>query len=159
AVNVEAQRNNPHSLFWWMKHVMAVRQRFRAFGRGSLEFLHADNPRVLAFVRRYPPHPQPLSTEGRGEKVAPLAPGGRGVGGEGEEIILVVATLSRFVQHAELDLGAYRGLRPVEMYGRVKFPPVGDRPYFLTLGRHAFYWFTLEPVPADRLPGPAEEDL
>src|SRR5205807_5738439 len=30
-----------------------------------------------------PPHPQPLSPEGRGENIAPLAPLGRGVGGEG----------------------------------------------------------------------------
>src|SRR6266480_8144585 len=39
-VNVEAQQNNPHSLLWWMKRMIALRKRSRAFGRGSLEFLY-----------------------------------------------------------------------------------------------------------------------
>ena len=43
AVNVEAQQNNPHSLLWWMKRLIALRKRFKAFGRGTLEFLHPDN--------------------------------------------------------------------------------------------------------------------
>ena len=41
AVNVETQQNNPHSLLWWMKRLIALRKRHQAFGRGSLEFLHA----------------------------------------------------------------------------------------------------------------------
>src|SRR5438552_4896908 len=89
ALNVEAQQNNPSSLLWWMKRLIALRKRYRAFGRGTLDFLHPANRKVLVFVRHY----------------SPLAPGGRGVGGEGEERILVVANLSRFVQHVELDLG------------------------------------------------------
>jgi maltose alpha-D-glucosyltransferase/alpha-amylase len=120
AVNVEAQQNNPHSLWWWMKRLIALRKRVRAFGRGDLELLHPDNPRILAFIRRY-----------------------------GEEIILVVANLSRFAQAAELDLRRYVGRVPVELFGRTPFPPVGERPYFLTLGPHSFYYFALE---ADRAP-------
>src|SRR5207302_5752294 len=54
AVNVEVQQNNPYSLLWWMKHLIALRKRFRAFGRGSLEFLYPQNNKVLAFIRRYP---------------------------------------------------------------------------------------------------------
>src|SRR5919108_2455827 len=53
AVNVEAQQNNPHSLLWWMKRLIALRKRFKAFGRGTLEFLHPDNRKVLAFIRRF----------------------------------------------------------------------------------------------------------
>ena len=30
------------------------------------------------------------------------------------------------------------------MFGRVEFPPIGELPYFLTLGPHGFYWFSLE---------------
>jgi maltose alpha-D-glucosyltransferase/alpha-amylase len=131
-VNVEAQQNNQHSLLWWIKRLMALRKHYRAFGRGSLEFLTPDNRKVLAFVRRY----------------SPLAPEVRGVGGEGEERILVVANLSRHVQHVELDLGAFRGLVPVEMLGRTALPPIVDRPYFLTLGPYAFYWLSLEPQPS-----------
>src|SRR5205085_1845884 len=53
AVNVEAQQNNPHSLLWWMKRLIALRKRSRAFSRGTLEFLQPENRKVLAFVRRY----------------------------------------------------------------------------------------------------------
>src|SRR5437868_12171826 len=53
SVNVEAQQNNPNSLLWWMKRMIALRKRFKAFGRGSLEFLQPANRKVLAFVRCY----------------------------------------------------------------------------------------------------------
>jgi maltose alpha-D-glucosyltransferase/alpha-amylase len=119
AVNVEAQQNNPHSLWWWMKRLIALRKRVRAFGRGELECLYPDNPRILAFIRRY-----------------------------GDEVILVVANLSRFAQAVELDLRRYAGRIPVELFGRTPFPPVTDRPYLLTLGPHSFYYFALE---ADRV--------
>jgi maltose alpha-D-glucosyltransferase/alpha-amylase len=61
----------------------------------------------------------------------------------GEETILVVANLSRFVQHAELDLAALSGATPVELFGRSRFPRITAAPYPLTLGPHSFYWFTL----------------
>jgi maltose alpha-D-glucosyltransferase/alpha-amylase len=53
AVNVEAQQNNPHSLLWWMKRMIAQRKQFKAFGRGTLEFLYPSNRKVLAFVRHF----------------------------------------------------------------------------------------------------------
>jgi maltose alpha-D-glucosyltransferase/alpha-amylase len=116
AVNVEAQQQDTHSLLWWMKHLIALRKRYHAFGRGSLEFLSPENNKVVAFVRRYE-----------------------------DETILVVANLSRFVQYAELDLSRFQGMEPVELFGRTRFPAVGPSPYFLTLGSHAFYWFLLRP--------------
>jgi maltose alpha-D-glucosyltransferase/alpha-amylase len=115
AINVEAQQNNPHSLLWWMKRLIALRKKHKAFGRGSLEFLHPENRRVLSFVRRYE-----------------------------NDTILVVANLSRFVQCVELDLSAFVGMTPVEMFGYSPFPTISDKPYFLTLGPHSFYWFILE---------------
>jgi maltose alpha-D-glucosyltransferase / alpha-amylase len=122
AINVEAQQNNPNSLLWWMKRLIALRKRFQAFGRGSLEFLHPSNRKILAFVRRYK-----------------------------DEQILVVANLSRFVQHVELDLSAARGCVPVELFGRALFPAVGQSLYPLSLGPHAFYWFELEPREAPQV--------
>src|SRR5207244_3486381 len=86
AVNVETQQSNPHSLFWWMKRLIALRQRHRAFGRGSFEFLYPDNRKVLAFTRRYE-----------------------------DESIIVVANLSRFAQYVELDLQSFRGMVPIEL--------------------------------------------
>ncbi len=115
AINVETQQNNPHSLLWWMKRLIALRRRHPAFGRAPIEFLHPENRKVLAFLR---------CTD--------------------DERILVVVNLSRFVQHVELDLRRFRGLAPVEMFGQNEFPPIGDLPYLLSLGPHSFYWFTLE---------------
>jgi maltose alpha-D-glucosyltransferase/alpha-amylase len=116
-VNVESQQNSPYSLLWWMKRLISTRKRYKAFGRGTMEFLHPENRKILAFVRRYE-----------------------------EETILVVANLSRLVQCFELDLSAYRGMVPVELSGGTNFPEIGDRPYFLNLGPFAFYWFALEKV-------------
>ena len=56
----------------------------------------------------------------------------------------MLANLSRFVQVVELDLAAFKGLVPVEIFGRTEFPVVGEAPYFVTMGPHAFYWFALE---------------
>jgi len=115
AINVDAQDENPSSLLWWMRRLISLRRRYRAFGRGSLEQLRPENRKVLAFLRRYE-----------------------------DEVILVVVNLSRYAQAAELDLSSERGATPVELFGQTRFPPVGDLPYFVTLGPHAFYWFVLE---------------
>ena len=53
AVNVESQQANPNSLLWWMKRLIALRKRYQAFGRGTLEFLLPENRKVLAFLREY----------------------------------------------------------------------------------------------------------
>jgi maltose alpha-D-glucosyltransferase/alpha-amylase len=37
---------------------------------------------------------------------------------------------------------------PVELFGRVPFPPIGELPYLLTLGGHGFYWFELIDTPS-----------
>ncbi|HSD10145.1 MAG TPA: maltose alpha-D-glucosyltransferase, partial [Candidatus Binatia bacterium] len=129
-VNVESQLNNPHSLLWWTKRLIALRKRHRAFGRGTIRFLSPNNRKVLAFTRHH----------------------------EGESL-LVVANLSRFVQFVELDLSAYKGLAAFELFGRNEFPAIGDQPYLLTLGPHAFYWFSLETperASADRTAAAAE---
>jgi len=115
SVNVETQQNNPHSILWWMKRLIGLRKRHRAFGRGQISFLYPANRKVLAFIRRH-----------------------------ADEQILVVANLSRFVQYVELDLSAFKGMIAVELFGRTAFPPIGDLPYLLTLGPHSFYWFSLE---------------
>jgi maltose alpha-D-glucosyltransferase/alpha-amylase len=121
-MNVEAQQSNPYSLLWWMKRMIALRKRYKAFGRGTIEFLQPANRKVLIFLRRYE-----------------------------EERIMVVANLSRFVQYLELEMPAFKEMVPVEIFGRTDFPPIGELPYFLTLGPHSFYWFSLEPKPAARI--------
>src|SRR5215467_4775151 len=116
ATNVENQQKNLSSLLWWMRRVIAMRKNFKAFSRGSIEFLFPDNPKILAFLRRYE-----------------------------DEIVLGVVNLSRFSQFAELDLSKFAGSVPMEIIGRSHFPPIKKSPYFLTLNGHSSYWFTLEP--------------
>ena len=56
-VNVENQRNNPQSLWWWIKRLIAIRNQHPSFGRGSLELLPArqrESTGVRAAVRRRP---------------------------------------------------------------------------------------------------------
>jgi maltose alpha-D-glucosyltransferase/alpha-amylase len=114
-VNVEAQQSNGESLLWWTKRLIALRKRHLAFSRGDIELLAPDNGKVLAYFRTH-----------------------------GEDRILVVANLSRAAQYVELDLHAHAGSVPVELFGHGRFPAVGEKPYLLTLGPHAFYWFKLE---------------
>ncbi len=115
AVNVESQRANASSLLWWTMRLIGVRNRHRAFGRGSFEVLQSDNRKVLAFLRVL----------------------------DGEHL-LAVTNLSRHAQAVQLDLSAYRNVVPVELFGGSDFPPVGDLPYFITLGPYDFHWFSLE---------------
>src|SRR5262249_35638734 len=114
-VNVEAQQNNTNSLLWWTKRLIALRKRYQAFGRGTLEFLQPANRKVLAYLRLFD-----------------------------DERILGVAALSRFPEWVGGDREELGGQTRVELCGRTPFPPVGKAPYVLTLGPHAFYWFSLE---------------
>lgn len=118
AVNVEAQAQNPNSLLWWMRRLVALRQRYKAFGRGTIEMLFPENRKVFAFIRQYE-----------------------------DERILCIFNLSRHVQCAQLDLSSFRGAVPIELSGNQEFPPIGDLPYFITLGPYGFYWFFLECEP------------
>ncbi|WP_247233183.1 maltose alpha-D-glucosyltransferase [Telluribacter sp. SYSU D00476] len=118
SVNVETQRRNPSSLLWFMKRMINMRKRYKAFGRGDMKFINVDNPKVLAFVRTYE-----------------------------EETVLVMVNLSRYSQPAELDLSEYKGFQPVEVFSKNRFPAIKeDSPYFFTLGSYGYQWFVLERV-------------
>ena len=116
AVNVEVQQANPHSLLWWMKRLHRPAQAAPGVRRAA---------RSSSSTRR----------TGRSS---------RSCAGYEDETILVVANLSRFVQHTELDLSELEGRVPIEMFGRVEFPAISGAPYFLTLAPHSFLWFSLE---------------
>ena len=114
SVNVEAQLDNPDSLLRWVRRLVALRKRHVVFGRGRIDFVNSDNPRVLSFVRR-----------------------------DDQETVLVVANLSRFAQFVELDLATHRGATPRELFGQTSFPMIGELPYLITLSPYSFYWLSL----------------
>src|SRR5260370_36631705 len=42
---------------------------------------------------------------------------------------------------------------PVELFGATDLPTIGEAPYFLTLGPHSFFWFSLQPRQAAPVSG------
>ena len=118
AINVEGQERAPFSLLNWMKRMIGMRKQFKVFGRGTIEFLPAQNRKVLAYVRKFE-----------------------------DDTVLCIANLARSVQPVELDLSRFKGMTPVEMLGLTEFPRIGELPYFLTVSPYGFYWFRLQQVP------------
>ena len=116
SINVESQREMPHSLLHWMKRMIAVRKRHPVFGRGTITFLRPANGKVLAYLRRY-------------EGVA----------------LLLVHNLAGSAQSVELDLKEFSSSTPVELLGEARFPTVTERPYTLTLAPYGYYWLNLMP--------------
>jgi maltose alpha-D-glucosyltransferase/alpha-amylase len=117
SVNVESQKRSEYSLLSWMTKLIETRRASQIFSRGSIEFLHPANHRVLAYLREL-----------------------------GGEQVLVVNNLSRTAQPVELDLRRHKGRLPIEMFGKTLFPKIGELPYLLTLGPHQFYWFRLRRI-------------
>ena len=122
AINVEAQQTDASSLLHWTRNMIALRKLFQVFGRGTLEFLHPENRKILAYIRDHE------REDGSSETV------------------LCVANLSRFAQPVALDLANFAGRQPVEMLGYVSFPAVTDKPYPLTLAPYSFLWLELQPA-------------
>ena len=115
AVNVENQAANTSSLLWWMRRMIAVRKRHKAFGRGSFELRPLANPKVLSFVRRYE-----------------------------DETILVLVNLSRFAQMVEISHPRYIGKVPVDLFSRNRFPPIKDSSYVIILGPYDTHLLLLQ---------------
>jgi maltose alpha-D-glucosyltransferase/alpha-amylase len=119
AVNVEGETRNPSSFLHWLRRMIEVRREHPVFGIGTFDVLSAENPSVLGYLRRL------VLEDGH------------------ESIVLCVNNVSRFAQPVELMLADHAGKVPVEMIGRIPFPPIGELPYFVTLPPYGFYWFTL----------------
>ncbi len=115
AVNVENEEKNPSSLLWWIKYLISIRKKCRSLGRGDTELLFPDNQKIMAFTRQYQ-----------------------------DEVILMVANLSRQPQPVFLDLSKYSGYVPQEMFSKNTFPPIEKSPYLLTLNPYGFFMFTLK---------------
>jgi maltose alpha-D-glucosyltransferase / alpha-amylase len=126
AVNVEAQLRTPSSLLRWTRRFIALRKEHPVFGLGSYEPLRPENGRIFAHLRRYE-----------------------------RDVVLCVHNVARSAQAVELDLSEFQGRYPEEMFGRSRFPSIGELSYLLTLGPRGFYWFTL--VEAE--PEEEEEEL
>ena len=110
ARNVENQAKNPASLLWWMKRMIDMRKRFKAFGWGSLEFIPLDNAKVLALIRKYE-----------------------------EQTILVLINLSRTTQFVQVNTPRFVGFYLEEMFSRNRFPAIKDSPYVVIVGPYEYH--------------------
>jgi maltose alpha-D-glucosyltransferase/alpha-amylase len=114
AVNIEAQLRTPSSLLRWIQRFIQLRKEHPVFGLGTYEPLRPENTRIFAHVRRYE-----------------------------DDVVLCVHNVARSAQAVELDLSRFAGMVPEEMFGRTRFPPIGELPYLLTLAPRGFFWFQL----------------
>jgi hypothetical protein len=112
------------SLLNWTRWMIRARRAHPAFGAGEITFLRPANGKVLAYLRH-----------------------------DGAEVILCVANLCETAQATQLDLAAWSGRVPVEMFGGCRFPAIAGKPYTVTLPGHGFLWLML--IPADEV-GAAE---
>jgi maltose alpha-D-glucosyltransferase/alpha-amylase len=114
AVNVEAQLRTPTSMLRWLHRFVSLRKEHPVFGFGTYEPIEPSNPRIFAHLRRFE-----------------------------DDLVLCVHNLARSAQAVELDLSEFEGRYPIELFGRSRFPRIGQLPYLLTLGSRGFYWFAL----------------
>jgi maltose alpha-D-glucosyltransferase / alpha-amylase len=121
AVNVEARLRTPTSLLRWLHRFIALRKEHPVFGLGDYRPLPTENARIFAHQRTY-----------------------------ADDVIICVHNVARSAQAVQLDLSEYEGRHPVEMFGRSRFPRIGELPYLLTLAPRGFFWFVLEKPPEER---------
>jgi len=114
AVNVEAHLRTPTSLLRWLHRFIALRKEHPVFGFGTYEPIQTSNPRIFAHIRTFE-----------------------------DDVVLCVHNVGRTAQAVELDLSAYEGRYPIELFGHSRFPRIGELPYLLTLGPRGFFWFQL----------------
>lgn len=115
SVNVATQSENPSSLLWWLRQVIAMRKRLSVFGRGDMKFIDSTNSKVLCFMRSY----------------------------EKQRIILV-ANLSQFSQVATLNLSEFKDCDVTEVFSQNRFMNVGEGQYSITIGPYGYYWLQLD---------------
>ena len=115
SVNVSTQEENPSSLLWWLKQVMAMRKRLNIFGRGEMKFIDSSNAKVLAFARTYD-----------------------------KQRVIVVANLSQFSQATTLNLAEYRDCDITEAFSQNRFMNVGEGDYSITVGPYGYFWFQVD---------------
>ena len=114
AVNVEAQLRTATSLLRWIRRFIALRQEHPVLGFGTYEPIEPSNPRIFAHLRQFE-----------------------------DDYVLCVHNLALSAQAVELNLRRFEGRYLVELFGRSRFPRIGELPYLLTLAPRGFFWFEL----------------
>ncbi len=120
SVNVTTQLENPSSLIWWMRNIIAMRKRLNLFGRGEVQFIETNNSKVLCYSRTHD-----------------------------KQRIVVVANMSQFSQAATLNLAHHKDCDVTEVFSQNRFQNIGNGMYPITLGPYGYYWFQIDVVERD----------
>lgn len=120
-VNVEVQTRYPTSPLNTLRQMIAVRQSVQVFGRGTMKVLSPKNRKIMAYIREF---------EGR--------------------VVLVLNNLSDSTESVTVDLAAYYGWTPVEMFSEVSFPKISRTPYHFAISPYGFFWLRLSPNTSER---------
>ncbi len=114
SLNVESQLAQPASLLNFTKKIIETRKKYKAFSRGTIEFLKPKNHKILAYIRSY----------------------------ENKKILCIV-NLSSKSQFVELDLSKYDGSGLVEIFDESIFPQIAGDKYVFTMQGYSFFWFEM----------------
>jgi len=115
SVNVDTQLENPSSLIWWMRNIIAMRKRLNLFGRGKMQFIETSNSKVLCYSRT-----------------------------NGNQRIVVVANMSQFSQATILNLSDHKECDVTEVFSQNRFQNIGSGEYPITIGPYGYYWFQID---------------
>ena len=114
--NVDSMSRLPTSFLNWFRRIIIVRkQNSQVLGRGSIRFLKSEDKQILAFIREY-----------QGQRM------------------LCVYNLGRKPGFTRLDLSEFNGWHLRETISSVRFPDIGELPYFFTMPRHSYFWLIME---------------
>ncbi|MCL4331490.1 MAG: maltose alpha-D-glucosyltransferase [Candidatus Thermoplasmatota archaeon] len=114
--NVDSMSRLPTSFLNWFRRMIIVRkQNSQVLGRGSIRFLKSEDKQILAFIREY-----------QGQRM------------------LCVYNLGRKPGFTRLDLSEFNGWHLRETISSVRFPDIGELPYFFTMPRHSYFWLIME---------------
>lgn len=121
-LNVVQQQAEPNSLWYSIRHMLAVRRNYRAFGRGTFEFVLPENEAILGYWRE--------------------VDGAEDVPSEHERF-LVLANLTDEPQPGELDLSAFAGSEPIDVLTGARWPAIGAEPYRFELAPYGYHWLRI----------------
>ncbi len=115
SINVENRNSQPSSLLNFMKKIISVRKKYKAFSRGTIEFIKPKNQKILAYIRAYE-----------------------------DQQILCIVNLAKTAELFEFDLSKFDGNYLVEMFGQTEFPKIEDQKYVFMMQPHSFFWFEIK---------------
>ena len=113
-VNVAGERADPDSLLNRIRTMIAVRKANPAFGRGDFTMLSPENAAILALLRSY-----------------------LGIA------LLSVNNLSTDAQTCELDLSAFAGLTPIDLFTGERLATISEAAWPVELGPSGYRWLRL----------------